>query len=1037
MLTYLVLTGATCCIIRLSFGVMNCGFTSRGRFGRVKEDWMGVRLLARGVFVVLLTAAPAMAQERTGSIAGSITDSSGGVLPGATIQATSPSLVGVQTAIADAQGNYRFPALTPGTYEITATLQGFTTAKTSAVRLAIGQVLTINLALSVATLAESVTVTAETPIIDVRQNAATASITAEEIANLPKARDFTDLVKTAPGTQQERKSGIQIDGAGGAEHRYVIDGMDTTGIRTGVSGQEMPVDFVEEVQVKSSGYNAEFRATTGGVISAIIKTGSNQWRGGVGYYFRNNSFNGTPRQELRLLPTDSARSEYITRPDDTFSRHEPTFDLGGPIIRNRAWFYFGAAPDIERNARTVTFRSNGVRQTFEQNEEDYNSIATVTAQLSRSLRFKGTVNRQSFRDEPGFPTIEPDGTSTSNPSLFPGTIVLDLFDNFYVGALDWVVGPKLFVNLTTGLYDYGTHGEGAGTQLRHVFGTSNIQSSSFNFPEIPDSLRFVSGYADFPSSSVTKFDDFTRHGVNADVSYYASRWGQHSLKAGFQYERIGNSRLGGAQYPSINLQWGSPRNTLDGRSVRGTYGHYTVTRVHSAGDISTHGLGLFVQDSWTVRPNLTLNLGLRTDKEEIPSYSEGNSGIKFGFKDKLSPRAGFAWDLFSNAKWKAYGSFGIFYDTSKLEMPRGLFGSEHSVTYYMTLDTFNWPAIQCAHPVNPGPNCPGTFIEQVDFRHPANSATNFLIDPTLKPIRTREYTLGIDHEFNQRTALGVRYARKRFDRTIEDTGVLVPGVGEVYRITNPGERLGENVLRDFAGCTNCPNQPKPTRHYDGVEFRLEKRLSNNWQATVTYLLSRLSGNYSGLTSSDENNRNSPSVNRFFDGQYNSFDRLGRAVFGPLQTDRPHVFKVQGFYNTPWGTSLGLYQLLESGTPQQTQMSEKGIPFFPFGRNNLGRTATFYRTDLLLQHDVRLPGGHRINVGLNVENLFDHATVTRNFTTAYRDTFNVSDQTFFSGTFDPVALQAASPASIRPESRYLLADQWQDRRQMRLQVRYSF
>jgi hypothetical protein len=199
----------------------------------------------------------------------------------------------------------------------------------------------------------------------------------------------------------------------------------------------------------------------------------------------------------------------------------------------------------------------------------------------------------------------------------------------------------------------------------------------------------------------------------------------------------------------------------------------------------------------------------------------------------------------------------------------------------------------------------------------------------------------------------------------------------------------------------------------------------------------LYGNYSGLTSSDENNRNAPSVNRFFDGQYNSFDRLGQPVFGPLQTDRPHVFKVEGFYNTPWGTSVGVYQLLESGTPQQTQMSEKGIPFFPFGRNNLGRTPAFYRTDLLLQHDVRLRGNNRLNVGVNIENLFNSDIVTRNFTTAYRDTFNVSDPAFFSGTFDPVAMQAAAPATYRPDPRYLLPDQWMDRRQFRFQMRYSF
>ena len=180
-------------------------------------------------------------------------------------------------------------------------------------------------------------------------------------------------------------------------------------------------------------------------------------------------------------------------------------------------------------------------------------------------------------------------------------------------------------------------------------------------------------------------------------------------------------------------------------------------------------------------------------------------------------------------------------------------------------------------PADVGTVMPGTYIEQVDFRHPSNALDNYLIDPDLKPIRTHEFTLGLDHELSTSISLGARWAHKRFDRTIEDTGVLVPGVGEVYRITNPGEGLGENVLRDFAGCTTCPNQPKPTRNYDGLEFRLRKRLSNNWSLTTSYLYSRLRGNYSGLTSSDENNRNSPSVNRFFDGQYNSFDQNGQPV----------------------------------------------------------------------------------------------------------------------------------------------------------------
>jgi hypothetical protein len=984
------------------------------------------------LFVWLVAVWPAAGQEQRGSIEGIVRDSSGGLLPGVTVEARSPALVGVASTVTDDRGAYRFPALPPGVYSVSAELQGFQLTRASNIELQLGQVLKADLTLTVASLTEIVQVAAESPVIDVKQNAAAATINAEVIDRIPKGRDFTDLIRSAPGTQVEAKSGIQIDGAGGSEHRYVIDGMDTTGIRTGVSGQELPTDFVQEVQVKASGYNAEFRATTGGVVSAITKSGSNQFRGSGGVYFRNNSFQGYQRPTLRLNPSDQTKAEYIKAPEDDFSRTEPVFELGGPLLRDRAWFFVGYAPDIERNSRTVTFRANGQTSTFVQNEEDHNVLGNVTAQITGNMRLRLAINRQWFRDEPAFPSIEPDGTSTANPTAFPGTIVADTFDNFYTGTLDWVLSQRLYANVAVGVFDYGTNGAGAGTQLRHVFGASNFQ-----YPEIPASLRNVNGYFDFPSSSVTVFDDFLRNTVTGDLTYYASnKWGDHMIKGGIQYERIGNQRLGGAQYPTITLNWGAARAALDGRRVSGTYGHYTVTRVYNSGDIHTNGFGLFLQDSWTVGRQLTLNLGVRTDKEEIPSYTPGNPGIEFGFGEKISPRVGFAWDVFGDGKWKGYGSWGLFYDTSKLEMPRGLFGSEHSVTYYYTLDTFDWPSIQCGHPPSPGPNCPGTFIEQVDFRHAANEADNFLIDPNLKPIRTREFTLGLDHELSPTISLGVRYSRKRFDRTIEDTGVLVPGVGEVYRITNPGEGIGENVLRDFAGCVACPNQPKPTRNYDGVELRLRKRLSNNWSLTTSYLYSRLYGNYSGLTSSDENNRNSPSVNRFFDGQYNSFNHRGEPNFGFLQTDRPHLFEIQATYDLPWGTGLGLYWIAQSGTPQQTQMSEKGIPFFPFGRGDLGRTPTYTQTDVLLQHAFRF-GGQRITVGLNILNLFDQDIVTRNFATRYRDGFNVTDQAFFSGTFDPLAIAAATPASYRPDPRFLQPDQWQTRRQLRVNAGFSF
>ena len=449
-------------------------------------------------------------------------------------------------------------------------------------------------------------------------------------------------------------------------------------------------------------------------------------------------------------------------------------------------------------------------------------------------------------------------------------------------------------------------------------------------------------------------------------------------------------------------------------------------------------VGLFVQDAWTVRPepHAQSRRAHRQGRDSV--VHRGQPGIKFGFKDKISPRAGFAWDIMGDGKWKGYGSFGIFYDTSKLEMPRGLFGSEHSVTYYMTLDTFNWPSIQCGHPPVPGPNCPGTFIEQVDFRHAANEEDNFLIDPNLKPIRTREFTFGLDHELTPRIAVGVRYSRKRFDRTIEDTGVLVPGIGEVYRITNPGEGIGENVLRDFAGCTTCPNQPKPTRNYDGVEFRFLKRLSNSWQVTTHVSLQPAVGQ---LLRPDQLGREQP--------QLAERQPLLRRPVLLVRSHRPAGVRAccrpiartcsrsRARTILPWGTGVGLYWLAESGTPLQTRDAREGHSVLPLRPRRSRPHADADPHRPARSSTTSGCSGPRINVGLNIENLFDQDTVTR-----------CHDCRIATRSTSPTRRSSAARSirsRCRPRRRRPTgpsrASAWpisaRPRREMRLQVKYSF
>src|SRR2546428_4156772 len=256
-------------------------------------------------FVLIAAGSAVFAQEQAGAIQGIARDTSGAVMPGVTIEARSPSVVGVNTTVTDAKGEYRFPALPPGVYELTATLAGFGTEKIPDTRIQLGQVLKIDFVLKVGGLTEQVSVTAESPLIDVKQNAAAASITKDIIDLLPKgaSRDFTNLATLAPGANDESKSGgIQIDGSSGSENRFIVDGVDTTQLRQGTSNKKVSYDFIEEVQVKSSGYAAEYGGSTGGVISAITKSGSNAFHGSGGSSFPNKNTFWPQSSFLQIKP---------------------------------------------------------------------------------------------------------------------------------------------------------------------------------------------------------------------------------------------------------------------------------------------------------------------------------------------------------------------------------------------------------------------------------------------------------------------------------------------------------------------------------------------------------------------------------------------------------------------------------------------------------------------------------------------------------------------------------------------------------------
>jgi hypothetical protein len=984
------------------------------------------------LFLVALVAMPVAAQEQRASIEGVVKDASGAVLPGVTVEAKNLSVGSVVTATTDERGTYRFPALAPGNYEITAALQGFNTAKSQPVRLALGQLKTIDMALTVGGVTENVVVTADTPLVDVKQSARATSIRNEQIDLLPKGRDFTSIVTQAAGANNESKSGgVMIDGASASENRYIVDGAETTNLQNGTSGKTVLADFVEEVQVKSSGYTAEFGGATGGVISVITRSGTNTWRGNVLFNFQGSALNGPERPTLRLLLADATKAEYITYPKDTNTRFEPGLSFGGPIMKDKTWFYLAYQPTFVKTTRSVKAQADGSTVTKEQTNPSQFFSVNNTSQLGSSVRTRIAFNNSWSKTTGTLPALA--GTDKIGVNYATGSTR----PNWSLGAqLDWVVTPVFYIGARFGYYTSDNHGFGIPVSPRFVCSTSNSAYVGASDPNY-----CATGYSSIPTNSLTTRDKQKRLSAQMDATWYGNLGGQHTLKGGVQLDRIGNDVLSGEQGNIVTMYWGADRFYA---GQQGTYGYYEIRSngpypkmgLVTEGNVSTNNLGLFLQDAWTISNKLTINLGIRTENEKVPAYAAGPDiptyGIEFKFSDKFAPRAGFAYDLRGDGKWKAYGSWGVFYDIFKLELPRGSFGGDKWLRYYYKLDTLNFTTLVSG--ASCPPTCSGQLLSSpngIDMRHPSFGSD--AIEPNLKPMQSQEMSFGLEHQLSSTTALSLRYVRKWLVRAIDDTGSLDADNNEIYIIANPGEGLTKFAAPGVA-------LPKPERVYNGVELTFTKNFSKGWYLRTSYLWSRLFGNYSGLSQSDENGRTSPNVGRLYDYPTMSFDQSGNPVNGVLATDRTHQVKAQFIYQLSEGTSIGLNQFVASGIPKTSEMAagpqSSAYPLFYKGRGDAGRMPMYSQTDLQIQQEFKLGGAKRVQLSINVLNLFNQKTATN-----YNQTVLASGQ---SVTFNETAFYAhqVAPfdtlaAALPKNPRYMMDSGFQSSISARIGAKFIF
>jgi hypothetical protein len=1001
-------------------------------------------VLLAGLVLLTLFASSVIAQETTGSVSGTVTDPSGAAVPNAKVELSGPNLPLGFSTTTDASGTYKISQVPPATgYTVTVTASGFRTVKKTDLAVVLGRSSVLDIKLEVGQITESVVVAADAVLVDTTSSSSIVNVDKTFFDLIPKGRSFYDLVSIAPGARGEGKAGgIQIDGASGSENVYYLDGMEVTNIQTGVlSGQNrIPVEMVQQLQIKNGVMEAQYGGAMGGVVNAVVRSGTNDFHGQAGFYFNNDNMAGRPRQSLRLSPFNDSVVEYFPNVADDYATWNPVFNIGGPLIKNRLFFFSGYAPTRTVTNRTVKF--NATQQTG-----DFSSTYMqhyMTNKLDYMMSSKLRMNVGWIWNPNKTVGDLPDRGGTSDPNYPWATTGQWTAGQILNGQVDYIASSKLIASFRGG-YHFTNHNTAYATpNTTAIYYSNNPATAGIT---IPSNLIAPAGWV-VQTPGLTRWDTYTRVNLNADLSYLANWFGQHSIKGGWQMNRLANSVnsqtwANGYYRYWWNLSWTCITSQCSGRQ-RGAYGYYRYRTIATVGDVSSDNQSLFIQDNWRVNKYLTLNLGLRTEREFLPSFAVDNRipsrAIEFPWSDKFSPRLGFAWDPKGDGRQRIYASWGYFYDLMKYEMPRGSFGGDIWLDYMYTLEDPNWVNTNRGIPADPT-KLPGKFLEVINWRIPSNDPDNYTIDRNLKPMKQRMFDVGYEFSLDPSLIASLRYTNRRLIRTIEDVGTLGPE-GEVYYIANPGFGVVADPKTWEAG---IPPTPKAVRNYDALEFRLDKRFSKRYQYALSYTWSRQYGNYSGLASSDENGRTSPNVNRFFDLPWIGYTEQGKFSEGRLATDRPHTLKFFGGYShesklgtTTLSPNIAIY----SGTPLTTEAQAiSTVPTFPYGRGDLGRTPIFQNVDLNLMHDFKpftANEAMRFRFELTVFNLFNSTIITNKDVNIVHPNDGVigfdHDADIFKG-FNTRKLMQEQGLRLSPLYGY--ANGWNSPRSLRMQVSFFF
>lgn len=924
--------------------------------------------------VVALVSGSALAQT-TGTIAGTVSDNTGAALPGVAVEIRSPALLGVRTVVSDGRGSFRFPAIPPGVYSLAATLSGFTKLERSGIRVSLGETATVNAVLSLS-LKEEVVVTGEAPVVDTTSTTAGSNYTAVVMNKLPLGRNYADVVRMQPGVQEDsgetqgRSLALSIYGSTSAENLFLIDGVNTTNVIKGFQGKAINSEFVEEVEVKTGGYQAEYGRNTGGVVNVITKQGGNEFHGGVFGYFENAS----TRSDVKVEQTPDYSQEGDVQLSNDFpknTRIEGGASLGGYFLKDRIWF-FGAYNKVKNDRNTRPLEGVVAGQEFGQEFDSDLYSAKLTFRVSAMTEVQATL----FADPQTNSGSLTDIPASTNPLTYEG--------EREVGGTDWA----LKVNQILGTWGLFTAQGGRHEDQFRTF-VPNVQRTVDRTANIlyGDPLVNLGGPGGVFGPTVN--NESTRDMLRGALSLFV---GRHEIKAGGDYQKdvtSGSTYYPGASqlqvYPcrpgvanyNCDLAKAPFADTAAGR-IQVYYRHlyYAPSGTDldpldaSPFEVPNKLWSAFVQDEWKVLPNLVVNAGLRYDSQKV---FKGDNSLAFELKDQWSPRVGFSWDFLNDGSSKAYGSWGRFHYATPTDLNVRVFTANTQVS------TYNYSPTG----MDQDPAAPRNRLIQV------GSVEGEPVDAGMKAAYQDELTLGLEKAIDPTLSLGAKFTYRTLGRTIEDRCDLDSSDPlnnyNSCALFNPGG-AGPAASGRIATCNNTGNPYDPTagectspgvavgdveRKFTGFELVARKRIGESFWAQASYLYSKLEGNYSGAIRT-ESGQTDPGINADFD-----YYQFNENAYGRLDLDRPHQFRASGTYTFPFGLTTSLGFFVRSGTPYGKSGWFNDFyttELYLVPRNSLGRTPTEWDADLSLAYNLKV-GAVTITPQLLVYSAFDNQIVT--------------------------------------------------------------